>query len=125
MSEMLPKTEHYEAWKKLYSDPQGIKATWHLINCRFIEGYVIQFSGAGLGEVYLVDGDNSTKIFLANDTTSWEASNLLQMIQVPLNKPMIKLLNVRRDCQVFIRLRFLGDWKPDGVSSKRSGDEQQ
>ena len=125
MPEMSPKTEHYEAWKKLYSDPQGIKATWHLINCRFIEGYDIEFSGSGLGEVYLVDGDNSTKIFLANDTTSWEASNLLQLIQVPLRKPMIKLLNVRRDCQVFIRLRFLGDRKTEGVGSKRSGDGQQ
>jgi len=32
----------------------------------------------------LVIAENSTKIFLANDTANWDAANLLQLIQVPL-----------------------------------------
>ena len=124
MPKMSTNTEHYEAWKKLYSDPHGVKTTWHLQNCRFIEGYDLEFSGSGSGELYLVSEKLSTKIFLGSDTTHWESASLLQMIHIPRLNPTIKLLNVRGDCKCFVRLRFLGLRKTEGVCENGDNDGQ-
>ena len=117
-------TERIEIWKKLYSDGNGTKTVWHLINVAFIEGYSIEFAGIGSAELYLTKPDHSSKVFLASNSTSWAANDLRQLLYVP-RKGQLQLFNVRGDVRVFIKVNAIAHRKPEGVSSKRSGDEQQ
>ena len=105
-------TERIEIWKKLYSDGNGTKTVWHLINVAFIEGYSIEFAGNGSAELYLTKPDHSRKVFLASDSTTWTANDLRQLLYVP-RKAQLQLLNVRGDVQAFVKLRAIAHRKVD------------
>ena len=116
-------TERIEIWKKLYSDGNGTKTVWHLINVAFIEGYSVEFAGNGSAELYLTKSDHSSKVFLASDSTTWTANDLRQMLYVP-RKAQLQLLNVRGDVQLFIKLRAIAHRKTQEVGRQVENDEQ-
>lgn len=118
---MTTETDRYELWRKFYSDPNGTKTTWHLVNVKFIEGYSVEFSGTGSGELYLVSTNTRAKTFLANSTTNWEVANLLQMIAVP-HDAEIKLLNARGEVRAFLKLKVIASRKTEGTQPDEGGD---